>query len=505
MKYQTNWGVAYAVAAILAGSIALAAEQPPFPPAEMPTLERPAKPALRPKPPAHALVEMPAPEPATATTPNAGFSTQSAFADSSVPSSDSSNLSPPVSITYSGSSPVLQINNSGTGKGVYSNTTNTHNASSALFGQTNGSGAGLTGYNSGTAGPAGKFGITNSSSAQAGVFATTNGTGPAVLATIIKANSEEPAILGQNSGSAHYGTGVEGQGNEYGVYGNSDYTGVYGSGTEFGVVANSLSGTALYGSSSAGEGMFVYGGGGYGAYVEADAGIGVYGYSNSNYGMSAESYTGTGLLAKADGSGTGVRAASASGYGVYATSTSGVGLLAESTNGNGVVGQDNGNGVGVFGYSQSGFAGLFQGKVSATSYITQSDRNAKTKIHPVDGKAILDQVDRMPVSWWVFKDDPKKNHVGPMAQDFHAAFGLDGDDDKHINLTDIAGVSLASIQELSREMKEKDAKIAELQDQLKAMSDTFSARVAALEQQQQWLGVATQIVNLKKETASPGE
>ena len=105
----------------------------------------------------------------------------------------------------------------------------------------------------------------------------------------------------------------------------------------------------------------------------------------------------------------------------------------------------------------------------------------------------MDKVSNLPVSAWVFKSDPEKNHVGPMAQDFHAAFGLNGDDDKHINLTDIAGVSLAAIKELSNEMREKDAQlrvkdgeIAELRQQrsiqnqamaqMRSMAESVAAR-----------------------------
>jgi capsule polysaccharide export protein KpsE/RkpR len=87
-------------------------------------------------------------------------------------------------------------------------------------------------------------------------------------------------------------------------------------------------------------------------------------------------------------------------------------------------------------------------------------------------------------------------HVGPMAQDFHAAFGLNGADDTHINLADAAGVSLVAIQELNKRLKEKDAQIARndaqiaqdnariaaLEARLGAMRDEFSARVAKLEQ-----------------------
>ena len=62
-----------------------------------------------------------------------------------------------------------------------------------------------------------------------------------------------------------------------------------------------------------------------------------------------------------------------------------------------------------------------------------------------------------------------------MAQDFHAAFGLNGDDDTHINLSDSAGLSLVAIQELNKRLKQKDeqitqnnARIAALQARLKA-------------------------------------
>ena len=64
---------------------------------------------------------------------------------------------------------------------------------------------------------------------------------------------------------------------------------------------------------------------------------------------------------------------------------------------------------------------------------------------------------------------PSVRHVGPMAQDFHAAFGLGGDD-KHINTVDADGVALAAIQGLNqkveKELKQKDAKIAALEREL---------------------------------------
>jgi hypothetical protein len=121
----------------------------------------------------------------------------------------------------------------------------------------------------------------------------------------------------------------------------------------------------------------------------------------------------------------------------------------------------------------------------------------------LDTKAILSTVSKLPLSSWVFKSDPAKNHMGPMAQDFHAAFGLDGDDDKHISMTDIAGVSLAAIQELNKEMKAKDAEIASLKQQLTEIGEMFSARMTALEQQAQLK--MPQKTGIQRETDALGE
>ena len=47
----------------------------------------------------------------------------------------------------------------------------------------------------------------------------------------------------------------------------------------------------------------------------------------------------------------------------------------------------------------------------------------------------LAKVAELPISRWTYKDDPSATpHIGPMAEDFHAAFGL-GRDDKSISVT----------------------------------------------------------------------
>jgi hypothetical protein len=49
----------------------------------------------------------------------------------------------------------------------------------------------------------------------------------------------------------------------------------------------------------------------------------------------------------------------------------------------------------------------------------------------------------MPIQRWNMKSqDASIRHIGPMAQDFHAAFAV-GEDNRHINSVDADGVALA--------------------------------------------------------------
>ena len=108
------------------------------------------------------------------------------------------------------------------------------------------------------------------------------------------------------------------------------------------------------------------------------------------------------------------------------------------------------------------------GKKNVSSHIprTLSDRNVKTNIEPIDQREILARVAKMPIEQWNYKaDDPSVRHIGPMAQDFQAAFGL-GDTDKAIYMVDGNGVALASIQALYQIVQEKDQKIATLESRL---------------------------------------
>lgn len=81
---------------------------------------------------------------------------------------------------------------------------------------------------------------------------------------------------------------------------------------------------------------------------------------------------------------------------------------------------------------------------------------------PVDGFEVLEKVAALPISTWNYKADPPTvRHLGPMAQDFMAAFGL-GDDDTVINMVDANGVVMVAIQALHRKVKALEAEVARL-------------------------------------------
>lgn len=85
---------------------------------------------------------------------------------------------------------------------------------------------------------------------------------------------------------------------------------------------------------------------------------------------------------------------------------------------------------------------------------------------------------------------PSIRHIGPMAQDFYAVFGV-GNDDKYINSVDADGVALVAIQGLYQMIQDKDAQIRAQQQHIETMEAeianqqnylaTLEARLTAME------------------------
>ncbi len=78
---------------------------------------------------------------------------------------------------------------------------------------------------------------------------------------------------------------------------------------------------------------------------------------------------------------------------------------------------------------------------------------------------MLERLAKLPITTWNYKtDDPSIRHMGPMAQDFYAAFGL-GKDDRHIAPLDANGVMLAALQAYAQRAQAQAAHITTLEQQ----------------------------------------
>jgi hypothetical protein len=98
-----------------------------------------------------------------------------------------------------------------------------------------------------------------------------------------------------------------------------------------------------------------------------------------------------------------------------------------------------------------------------------SDRDLKENFTAVDGQAVVAALAEVPITTWNVKEqDESIRHMGPVAQDFYAAFGL-GYDELHISTVDPDGVALAAIQGLYELSQEQEARIDELEARVTAL------------------------------------
>lgn len=82
----------------------------------------------------------------------------------------------------------------------------------------------------------------------------------------------------------------------------------------------------------------------------------------------------------------------------------------------------------------------------------------------VNGHDVLATVAALPVSTWRYLWEPEEvRHLGPMAQDWHAAFGFNRDDTT-ISVVDGLGVALVCIQALNRRVDELTTEVGRLRE-----------------------------------------
>lgn len=304
-------------------------------------------------------------------------------------------------------------------------------------------------------------GVTGVSSRYNGVLGVTTANGHAGVAGV----SDSP----RNPGNGVYGrsklangvigfSSAKGSAGVAGANDDGEGNGVYGrSKRNDGVAgitqASGKAGVLGFSEHRTGNGVYGVTTGGYGVFGQAtDGGIGVYGYCDMNYGVMARSTRSAALYAEIINGGGGTALSlntTGIGYLIFATSTAGE----------------------VFKVSNTGAT---EGK----SWSNLSDKNAKENFSDVNTLQILDKLASMPIQSWNYKDDPSsERHIGPTAQDFHAIFGLNGDNDTHISSTDLHGVALAAIQGLNEKNQKLETENANLQEEL----SNLAARLSVLE------------------------
>ena len=119
--------------------------------------------------------------------------------------------------------------------------------------------------------------------------------------------------------------------------------------------------------------------------------------------------------------------------------------------------------------------------IGAGAWSSLSDRNLKTDIQSIEPLQLLERLVAMPIQQWRYIGQPGEVlHIGPMAQDFAAAFGV-GENDTTISTVDADGVALAAIQGLNQKLEAELAQSRSENAGLQAQLQQLAARLAALE------------------------
>lgn len=114
-------------------------------------------------------------------------------------------------------------------------------------------------------------------------------------------------------------------------------------------------------------------------------------------------------------------------------------------------------------------AGVYM-RGSTSGWTNYCDRNLKTNFKKLDNEIILSKIDKMPVTEWNYKGNDTVKYIGPVAQDFYAAFQLGGTDSLGINSICIDGVNMAGVKgliERTNKMKDTIALLKQSIEELK--------------------------------------
>jgi hypothetical protein len=127
----------------------------------------------------------------------------------------------------------------------------------------------------------------------------------------------------------------------------------------------------------------------------------------------------------------------------------------------------------------------------------------KDNITVLDGKDILNKIDKLTVERWRYIGTNNEYHIGPFAEQFYGFFHTGvGTDSLHISCIDPSGVALIGIQQLSKNQNSEDSTIAQQQQQIDSLAkqNSYGQQIAA--QTQQISNQQKQIDSLTKQSSN---
>jgi hypothetical protein len=102
------------------------------------------------------------------------------------------------------------------------------------------------------------------------------------------------------------------------------------------------------------------------------------------------------------------------------------------------------------------------------------NRNIKENFEKINLEELLTRIKNIPVTKWNYKSgDPTIKYIGPVAQDFYAAFQLGGTDSLGINSINIDGVNMAGVQALINRTDELKSNQVKLSEDMEILKEAF--------------------------------
>jgi hypothetical protein len=130
-------------------------------------------------------------------------------------------------------------------------------------------------------------------------------------------------------------------------------------------------------------------------------------------------------------------------------------------------------------YSNSGMSTGAYMDAGVSGWTNISDRNKKENYRPISGEQILSKIKEMPITEWNYKGTDKSvKYIGPVAQDFYAAFHLGGSDSLGINSICIDGINIAAIQALEKrtaELQKANIEITEMKKRIERLENIIAS------------------------------